>query len=60
MKNLLTVKGVARILKVKPSTIYQWAEQKQIPCIKLNGSLRFDYSKVLEWIKKNTKKPNAR
>ena len=55
MKNLLTVKGVARMLSVKTSTIYQWAELKQIPSIKLNGSLRFEYAKIVAWIKKNTK-----
>jgi len=48
---LLDVKEIAQILSVKPSTLYQWAELGQIPCIKINGALRFDIEDVLNWIK---------
>ena len=47
---LLTVHDVSRILKAKPKTIYQWAGLGQIPCIKINGSLRFDLNDIYEWI----------
>lgn len=47
----LTVKEVASLLIVKPSTIYLWAEQKRIPHYKINGVLRFEESEILEWIK---------
>ncbi len=47
---LLTVKDVSEILRTKPKTIYQWAELGQIPCIKLNGSLRFDPDDIYKWI----------
>lgn len=50
IKKLLTVKDVAPLLGAKGSTIYQWAELGQIPCIKLNGSLRFDIDDISEWI----------
>ena len=46
----LTVKEVAHIINVKPKTIYQWAKLGQIPCIKLNGCLRFDLDDINEWI----------
>jgi len=48
---LVDVKEIAQILNVKHSTLYQWAELGQIPCIKLNGALRFDIEDVLNWIK---------
>lgn len=49
--NLLGVKEIAEFLHVKPSTLYQWAELGQIPCYKLNGSLRFDMEDIMNWIK---------
>lgn len=48
--SLLTVKEVSEKLRVKPSTIYAWAEQKLIPCIKLNGVLRFEEAEILNWL----------
>lgn len=50
VKRLLTVKDVALMLSAKESTVYQWAELGQIPCIKLNGSLRFDIDDISVWI----------
>ena len=47
---LLTVKELSEILKVKIKTLYQWAELGQIPCIKLNGSLRFDLDDIEKWL----------
>ncbi|MDA8091023.1 MAG: helix-turn-helix domain-containing protein [Nitrospiraceae bacterium] len=54
---LLTVKEVSKILNVKPSTLYQWAELGQIPCFKLNGTLRFDLADIENWIKDCKKEP---
>ncbi len=48
---LLTVKEVAELLRAKPSTIYQWAEQGLMPSLKLNGVRRFDEADVIGWIK---------
>ncbi|OGW13547.1 MAG: hypothetical protein A2W77_09415 [Nitrospinae bacterium RIFCSPLOWO2_12_39_16] len=53
---LLSVKEIASMLNVKPSTVYQWAELGQIPCIKLNGALRFDLEDIIIWIKSCKKK----
>ncbi len=47
---LLTVQEVSEILQAKPKTVYQWAELGQIPCMKINGLLRFEESEVLAWI----------
>jgi len=47
---LLTVKEIAEILSVKPKTLYQWSELGQIPCIKLNGVLRFNAEDIGQWV----------
>jgi excisionase family DNA binding protein len=47
---LITVKELSEFLKVKPKTLYQWAESKQIPHLKLNGTLRFDLEDIKRWI----------
>lgn len=54
---LLSVKEVAEILKVKPSTIYSWAEQRLIPSFKLNGLLRFSEDDILRWIESCKRQP---
>jgi excisionase family DNA binding protein len=50
MKNLLTVKELSEILRVKAKTLYQWAELGQIPCVKLNKCLRFEKEDIERWI----------
>jgi excisionase family DNA binding protein len=55
---LLTVKEVAQLLHVRPSTLYQWAELGQIPSIKLNGSLRFDFEDLNKWVESCKKQAN--
>lgn len=50
MKPLLDVEQMAIILCVKAKTLYQWAELGQIPCLKMNGALRFDLNDVERWM----------
>lgn len=54
---ILTVKEVSELLKIKPSTVYAWAEQRKIPCHKINGVLRFVESDVLAWLAASCKLP---
>lgn len=54
---ILTVRELSEILKVKPKTLYQWAELNQIPCMKLNGCLRFDLDEILKWLQTCKKQP---
>ena len=56
---LVSVKEVSEILNVKPSTLYQWAELGQIPCIKLNGALRFDIEDITNWVDSCKKAVNS-
>jgi excisionase family DNA binding protein len=48
--NIITVKEVACILKIKPTTVYAWAEQRVIPSYKMNGSLRFSEDDIKAWL----------
>jgi hypothetical protein len=56
---ILTIKGISILLKVKEKTLYQWDELGQIPCIKLNGCLRFDYHDIVRWKKECAKEPHS-
>ncbi len=56
---ILTVKELAELLKIKPKTIYQWAELNQIPYIKINGALRFDFDDITKWINSCKKQPDS-
>ena len=57
--DLLTVRELSGILKVKEKTLYQWAELGQIPRIKLNGALRFDPNDIEKWISDCKKAPDS-
>jgi excisionase family DNA binding protein len=48
---ILTAKQVATLVQAKLSTVYAWAEQGILPCIKIGGLLRFDEDEVIELIK---------
>ena len=47
---LMTIQELSDLLKIKPKTLYQWAELRQIPCLKLNGALRFDIDDINNWL----------
>lgn len=51
MKELLTVKEAAPILKIHPQHIYRLVYQKRIPYIKKPGlGIRFDPDEIEKWI----------
>lgn len=49
---LLTIKSVATLLAVKPSTLYSWVTQGKIPALKINGVIRFDEREIRQWLEK--------
>lgn len=57
---LLDVKAVSRYLCIKPCTIYAWAEQGKIPCLKIHGLVRFDRDEIDQWIELFRKPPSDR
>lgn len=49
-EEILTIEEVARYLKMKPQTIYKWAQEGQIPGTKLGKEWRFRKQLLDEWI----------
>ena len=49
---LLNVKDMATRLQVKEKTVYAWASQRKIPCVKVNGVIRFDAKEIELWLQK--------
>ena len=47
---LMTVKELAGQLNVKPSTLYAWAGQGRIPCIRIHGLVRFRRDDIERWV----------
>lgn len=47
---IMTIKETAKLLKVKPVTIYKLLSQKKIPGIKISGAWRFKRDILLLWI----------
>ena len=47
--DIMTLEEVARYLKLKPQTIYTWAQEKRIPAAKLGKEWRFRKSIIDEW-----------
>jgi len=46
---IMTLEEVAAYLKVKPQTIYTWAQEKKIPAAKLGKEWRFKRSIIDAW-----------
>lgn len=51
---LLTVKEVAELLKLKPGKIYELKAEHKIPYVKIGGALRFRRSDIESWIQELT------
>ncbi|HNX66644.1 MAG TPA: helix-turn-helix domain-containing protein [Bacteroidales bacterium] len=46
---IMTLEEVADYLRVKPQTIYTWAQEKKIPAAKLGKEWRFRKSMIDNW-----------
>jgi hypothetical protein len=44
------VKDLAVRLQIKPATLYAWAAQHKIPCLKIHGVIRFESERIGEWL----------
>ena len=47
---ILTLEEVAIYLRLKPQTIYKWAQEKRIPAVKLGKEWRFRRSILDRWL----------
>jgi len=50
MENIMTLEEVAKYLKMKPQTIYLWAQKSNIPAVKLGKEWRFRKDVIDEWL----------
>jgi excisionase family DNA binding protein len=48
--DILTLEEVALYLRLKPQTIYRWAQEKRIPAVKLGKEWRFRKSILDRWL----------
>ena len=46
----MTLEEVALYLRLKPQTIYKWAQEKRIPAVKLGKEWRFRRSILDRWL----------
>ena len=53
-KEYLTVKDVARLLKLNINTVYYLCYHRQIPFVSIGRTKRFDRDKINSWIEKNS------
>ncbi|MCF8371601.1 MAG: helix-turn-helix domain-containing protein [Bacteroidales bacterium] len=49
LNDIMTLEEVADYLRLKPQTIYTWAQEKKIPAAKLGKEWRFRRSVVDRW-----------
>ena len=49
-KDILTIKEVAKYLKVTERTLYRLVQEGKIPAFKVGGSWRFQLSDIEAWI----------
>jgi len=47
--DIMTLEEIAAYLKLKPQTIYTWAQEKKIPAAKIGKEWRFKKSIIDEW-----------
>jgi excisionase family DNA binding protein len=59
LQEIMTAQEVAASLRVALSTVYAWAASNRIPCIKLNGVVRFQRTKLSGWISQHATSPSA-
>lgn len=56
MKNsVMTVREVAKYLRMKPVTIYKHAQEGRIPAFKVGASWRFKKKTIEDWIAEQEK-----
>jgi excisionase family DNA binding protein len=45
-QGFVTAKPIAKFYSVTEPTVYRWAKERKIPCVKFQGSIRFDFAAV--------------
>ncbi len=58
--DLLTTAAVSKWLRVSAKTVNRWAEDKEIPAVKVNGEWKFRENDLTNWVKKRTGAPKRK
>lgn len=53
------IKALSQYLSVKPCTLYAWAAQGRIPCLKIHGLVRFRRDEIDRWLENFRERPKA-
>lgn len=54
MEKLMTIKEVAKYLRLSVHTLYKMAEQKRIPALKAGKQWRFKKEEIDKWLKNSS------
>lgn len=60
MLELVDIKTLSEMIKIKPSTLYSWVEKGLIPHYKIHGLVRFRIKEVEEWLQKFHRRPEEK
>lgn len=60
IEDIMTLEDVAKYLKLKPQTIYTWAQNGKIPAAKLGKEWRFKRSVINKWFDEHIDEKFAR
>ena len=52
---IMTVADVADYLRIKTSTVYEWAANGKLPGVKVGRLWRFERSEIEKWVRENRK-----
>ncbi len=55
---IMTIKQVAKYLKISPRTVYKLVKEGAIPSFKIMNMWRFEQSKIDQWIQKKSEITN--
>jgi predicted site-specific integrase-resolvase len=48
----LNTKDLAAILQIDKRTLYDWAKTGKLPCLPVNGLIRFDPKEIADFLRK--------
>lgn len=52
LKRYMDVGEVAEYLGISKGTLYNWAQQRKLPFVKIGWLIRFDKNEIDQWIEK--------
>jgi excisionase family DNA binding protein len=58
-QEFMTAGEVAAWLRIARSTVYAWTASRRIPCIKLNGVVRFQRTQLSRWVSQHATSPSV-